>query len=219
MIKGVIFDLDGTLCDTLPDLGAAMNKMLSDFGYPTRSREELRLAICYGAREFVLRSLPEGERDEETVTQALSCYRENYKNALTVKTLPYIGIRELLEALMDAGVPLAVYSNKPMEQTKTVVAHYFPDIPFAAVVGHVDGTPTKPDPTAALAIAEKMGFSPKEIAFVGDSDVDMRTGRNAGMVPIGVTWGYRDAETLLRGGAEHLAADTEALLALLCKES
>lgn len=219
MIKGVIFDLDGTLCDTLPDLGAAMNKMLSDFGYPIRDREELRLAICYGAREFVFRSLPEGARDEETVTKALACYRENYKQALTVKTKPYAGIRELLEALCDAGLPVAVYSNKPMPQTRAVVAHYFGQIPFAAVIGHIDGTPVKPDPTAALQIAKDMGLSAAEIAFVGDSDVDMQTACNAGMVPVGVTWGYRDAGTLRRGGACHLAENTEALWGLLGVQS
>ncbi len=215
MIKGVIFDLDGTLCDTLPDLGSAMNQMLSSFGYPTRDREELRLAICYGAREFVFRSLPEGARDEETVEKALACYRENYKNALTVHTKPYAGVESMLNALCAAGVPVAVYSNKPMPQTKAVVAHYFGEIPFAAVIGHVDGTPTKPDPTAALEIAKEMGLTAHEIAFVGDSDVDMKTACNAGMMPIGVTWGYRDGETLLRGGARSLVCDTEGLQELL----
>ena len=219
MIKGVIFDLDGTLCDTLPDLGAAMNKMLSSFGYPTRDREELRLAICYGAREFVFRSLPEGARDEETVDKALACYRENYKNALTVHTKPYDGIESLLMALCAEGLPVAVYSNKPMPQTRAVVAHYFGDIPFAAVVGHVDGTPTKPDPTAALEIAKKMGLAPSEIAFVGDSDVDMRTACNAGMLPVGVTWGYRDADTLRAGGACRLVSDSAALAALLLEKT
>ncbi len=219
MIKGVIFDLDGTLCDTLPDLGAAMNKMLLSFGYPIRNREELRLAICYGAREFVFRSLPETARDEVTVTRSLAVYRENYKTALTVNTAPYAGISELLLSLCRAGLPVAVYSNKPMAQTKTVVAHYFPDIPFTAVVGHVDGTPVKPDSTIALSIAAQMGLDPSEIAFVGDSDVDMQTACNAGMVPFGVTWGYRDAETLCRGGARYLAATAKELLCLLTKKS
>ena len=106
---------------------------------------------------------------------------------------------------------MAVYSNKPMEQTKRVVAHYFGDIPFVAIIGHIAGTPTKPDPTVALAISEQMGVCPREIAFVGDSDVDMKTACNAGMQPIGVLWGYREAEILKGAGAIALAADAEEL--------
>lgn len=214
MIKGVIFDLDGTLLDTLPDLGDAMNRMLSQFGFPQRSRQEHQNAICYGAREFVKRSLPENKRDENTVNCALSAYRTYYTAACTVCTHPYDGIVALLDRLTDKGVLVAVYSNKPMAQTRQVVQHYFGDISFVSVVGHLDGTPVKPDPTAALAIAEKMDLTPTEIAFVGDSDVDMQTARNAGMLPVGVLWGYRDKETLLSGGAEMLLADPEGLLTL-----
>ena len=214
-IKGVIFDLDGTLADTLPDLGAAMNRMLCQFGFPQRSMPQHQSAICYGAREFVLRSLPENKRDDATVNCALAAYRTYYGKAFTVQTRPYGGISELLAALCRCGIAVAVYSNKPMAQTKQVVAHYFGDIPFVSVVGHQEGTPVKPDPTAALGIAEKMGLSPLEIAFVGDSDVDMQTACRAGMQPVGVLWGYRDADTLKTGGACRLVDTPRQLLTVL----
>ena len=215
MIKGVIFDLDGTLLDTLWDLGAAMNKMLMQFGFPVREREQHRQAICYGAREFVRLSLPENKRDDSTVSCALAAYRTYYASACTCGTYPYDGITELLQTLAEKKIPLAVYSNKPMEQTKSVVAHYFGEIPFAAVIGHKAGSPTKPDPTVALAIADEMGLSPSEIAFVGDSEVDMKTACHAGMVPIGVLWGYRKQEDLLSGGATALCENTKTLKALV----
>lgn len=214
MIKGIIFDLDGTLADTLPDLGNAMNRMLAQFGFPQRNREEHQNAICYGAKEFVRRSLPENKRDENTVSCCLAAYRTYYAAAYTEKTCPYAGVKDMLKALVNNGVLVAVYSNKPMAQTKQVVRHYFGDVPFVAVVGHVDGAPVKPDPTAALAIADIMGLSLDEIGFVGDSDVDMQTARNAGMLPIGALWGYRDKETLLRGGAKMLIEHPRQLLSL-----
>ena len=215
MIKGVIFDLDGTLLDTLDDLGSAMNKMLMQFGFPVRTRAEHQSAICYGAREFVRLSLPENKRDENTVNCALAAYRTYYAAACTCGTYPYEGIAELLQTLLENEIPVAVYSNKPMEQTKSVVAHYFGQIPFTAVIGHRMGTPTKPDPTVALEIACKMGLQPSELAFVGDSEVDMKTACHAGMVPIGVLWGYRQKEDLVSGGAKALCENTESLKALL----
>jgi len=215
MIKGVIFDLDGTLLDTLPDLGAAMNRMLMQLCYPVRSQEQHQSAICYGAREFARRSLPESKRDEKTVSCALAAYRTYYTAACTEGTRPYEGIAELLAKLCARGIPVAVYSNKPMPQTRQVVAHYFGNIPFAAVIGHLEGTPTKPDPTVALSIARQMGFSPSEIAFVGDSDVDMQTARRAGMLPVGVLWGYRDKDTLASGGALAFAETAEKLFEIL----
>ncbi|MBE6638958.1 MAG: HAD family hydrolase [Ruminococcaceae bacterium] len=217
MIKGVIFDLDGTLADTLPDLEDAMNRMLMQFGFPIRTRKEHRDAICYGAREFVRRSLPESKRDEDTVNCALAAYRTYYIAACTAKTKVYPRITELLSRLCTNGVWVAVQSNKPMAQTVQVVKHYFPQIPFTAVLGHVEGTPVKPDPQAALSIAEKMGLDPCEIAFVGDSDVDMQTARNAGMLPVGVLWGYRDRKTLIAKGEVPLAENAEELETLLLK--
>ena len=215
MVKGVIFDLDGTLADTLPDLGNAMNRMLMQFSFPQRTMAQHQSAICYGAREFVRRSLPENKRDEKTVNCALAAYRTYYGAAFTVHTRPYAGIAETLKALAEQEIPQAVYSNKPMAQTKQVVQYYFGNIPFTAVIGHADGAPVKPDPTAALAIAERMGLAPHEIAFVGDSDVDMQTACNAGMVPVGVLWGYRNQETLLSGGAVQLIVNPRQLLTLL----
>ncbi len=216
MIKGVIFDLDGTLADTLPDLANAMNRMLMQFDFPQRTMAQHQSAICYGAREFVRRSLPENKRDEKTVNCALAAYRTYYSAAFTVHTRPYPGILQLLSKLTEKGISVAVYSNKPMAQTQAVVAYYFGQIPFVSVMGHLEGAPVKPDPGTALAIAERMGLPPHQIAFVGDSDVDMRTACNAGMCPVGVLWGYRDKQTLLTSGAAMLAENTEALYSLLC---
>lgn len=217
MIKGVIFDLDGTLADTLPDLGSAMNAMLCQFGFPQRTREEHRLAICYGSREFVRLSLPEGAREDSLIDSALSVYKKCYLAACTVQTRPYEGVSEMLRSLVQKGIPVAVQTNKPMPLAKAVVEKYFTDIAFTAVIGHEEGRPTKPDPTAALLIAEKMGLAAGEIAFVGDSDVDMQTARNAGMQPVGVTWGYRDADTLCRDGQVPLFGRAEELEAYLTK--
>ena len=216
MVKAVIFDLDGTLADTMVDLETAMNMMLRRRGWPERRREELIRFINKGARAFVAQSMPEGSwetMDDEEVTRSLEIYNDCYASCYADKTAPYPGIAQALEKLRGEGLALAVLSNKQDKFVKVIIEKLFPDV-FAEAWGQSE-YPTKPDPTAALEIARRLGVSAEECAFVGDSDVDMKTANNAGMHAIGVSWGYRDADVLREAGSDDIAADADALTDLL----
>ncbi len=216
MIKAIIFDLDGTLADTMNDLGTAMNAMLRSYGYSERTREELISFINKGARYFVWKSLPEGLTDDpesHTVTAAMKIYSENYAKCYLDKTEEYEGITEALTKLRERGINMGVLSNKPDRFVKEIVEKLFPNM-FVCAFGQTD-LPVKPDPAAALMVAEKLGVSPSECAFVGDSDIDMTTAINAEMLPVGVSWGYRPKECLEKAGAKIIirdASDFEKLI-------
>lgn len=206
MIKAAIFDLDGTLADTLDDLRTAMNAMLRRYGWPERSREELRQFINRGARIFVSRSMPEGSHasaDDPIVTEALGAYSEYYAGCFNDCTHPFDGIPEALERLSADGIALAVLSNKQDRFVRLIADKIFPDT-FAVIRGQGE-YPEKPSPEAALASAREMGVSPEECAFIGDSDIDVKTALNAGMLPIGVSWGYRTPDVLSEAGARFIA--------------
>ena len=205
MIKVAIFDLDGTLTDTMDDLMTAMNGMLRELGFPTRTKAELLTFINNGAYRFVQLSLPEAIRDDELIMHtALEIYSRHYSTCYAEKTYPYEGMIDALRALKQMGIRLAVLSNKQDPFVKAIVAKLFPEDLFEEVHGQLEH-PAKPDPTAALAIAESMGVSAEECIFVGDSDVDVHTAKNAGMVSLGVSWGYRPAPYLLEVGADLIA--------------
>lgn len=213
MIKTVIFDLDGTLADTIDDLRHAMNRMLETYGYPLRTREDILRAINHGGRYFVAKSLPDDvyeTMDDDIVTEALAKYSAFYSENFCVYTHPFDGVLHVLEELKKSGVKLAVLSNKQDPFVKTIINQLFPAT-FDVVMGH-GPYPEKPDPTSALAIAAELGAEPSECAFIGDSDVDMNTAVNAGMHAIGVGWGYRSAEVLLGAGAAAIVDSGEALL-------
>ncbi len=207
MIKAIIFDLDGTILDTLADLMGAMNGMLRHFGYPEHHEPQFhKLAIGTGARNYVRKSLPqEVAEDEEKLDVCLLKMREIYAAHTNDLTKPYDGIFELLETLTRDGIIINVLSNKPNIPTGELVKAWFSNYPFRYVYGEREGVPRKPDPKAPLEIANALGLSPDEVAFVGDSGVDMQTGKNAGMLPIGVLWGFRSAEELTENGAAFLA--------------
>ncbi len=216
MVKGIIFDLDGTLADTMPDLLTAMNAMLRHFGWRERTREELLRFINRGVRPFVSCSMPEGSFvtvDDPIVDEAIKVYNDEYAKCYNDKTAPFPGVAELLSELKSRGVRLGVLSNKQDEFVKLIIEKLFPGI-FDSVNGHLL-YPEKPSPESSLAAAREMGVEPCDCAFVGDSDVDMKTGVNAGMIPVGVTWGYRSAEVLTAAGARAVADDTESLLRVL----
>ena len=203
MIKAIIFDLDGTLADTMKDLGTAMNAMLRSYGYKERTRKELTSFINKGARYFVWKSLPDGLTDEpesETVTAAMKIYSENYAKCYLDKTTEYDGITEALTKLKERGIKMGVLSNKPDRFVKEIANKLFPDI-FVCAYGQTD-LPVKPDPAAAFMVAKELGAAPSECAFVGDSDIDMTTAINAKMLPVGVSWGYRPEECLKEAGAK-----------------
>ena len=207
MIKVAIFDLDGTLCDTMDDLMTGMNGMLRELGYPTRTKEELLTFINNGAYRFVQLSLPEEIREDELImATALETYSRHYAQCYADKTYPYAGMEEALYALKQEGVRLAVLSNKQDAFVKNIVKKLFPADLFEEVHGQLEH-PAKPDPTAALAIAKSLCVHPEECIFCGDSDVDIKTAKNAGMIPLGVSWGYRSAAILRETGATLIARE------------
>ncbi|MBI4705607.1 MAG: HAD family hydrolase [Deltaproteobacteria bacterium] len=209
----VIFDLDGTLCDTLTDIAAAMNEALGARGLAGHPREAYRKLVGDGVDVLARRALPAGHEGDAGAVAA--AFRERYAARLLLATWPYPGVPEMLAALAARGLALAVLSNKPHEATVRLVGAIFPGVPFAAVRGQEPGVPTKPDPTAAHALAASLAVAPARCVLVGDSGVDMQTARAAGMRAVGVLWGYRDRAELVAGGAESVVASPAELAARL----
>jgi phosphoglycolate phosphatase len=207
----IVFDLDGTLIDSLDDIALALDGILAELGLPTHGRDAYRYFIGEGARHLVHEALPEERRSETDAF--LARFRERYFANLVVSTAPYEGIPELLRALAARDVPMAVLSNKPHEATVVLVERFF-DRAFRAVLGAKPNVPKKPDPTAALDLSRALATAPSRVALVGDSKTDMETARAAGMIPIGVLWGFRDREELESHGAEHILAHPSDLLAI-----
>lgn len=212
MVRAVLFDLDGTLTNTLEDIADAMNRSLRLHGLPEWPLDAYRYLVGDGAKKLAERAV----RDQQEL--ALSVQREYqayYQEHTRVKTQPYAGVPEMLRALQDKGLKLAVFSNKPDADTKNVVAHFFPDIPWAAVRGQIEGVPVKPDPTGALAVAEALQIPPAEFLYLGDTATDMHCAVNAGMLPIGALWGFRTAEELQSSGARQLVQHPMDVLSCL----
>ena len=210
MYKAVLFDLDGTLTDTLADIADAMNRALRLHDLPEWPVEAYRYLVGNGARVLAQRCVRDRQELSAAVRQTYQAYYETHN---LVQTKPYEGVPEMLQALVDRGIRLAVFSNKPDADTKAVVRHFFPEIPFAAVRGQVEGVPVKPDPTGALAVADEMGLAPGDFLYLGDTAVDMECALAAGMHPVGALWGFRTEEELRQSGAEHLARQPGDLLA------
>jgi phosphoglycolate phosphatase len=199
--RAAILDLDGTLLDTLADLAGSMNEALADLGFPTHAMDCYRTFVGEGILSLVARTLPAEHRDEATVLRATERYRAAYARNWANQTQPYEGIPEALAVLQQANVPLTVLSNKPHHFTKLCIEHFFPANLFQVVLGQRDEVPRKPDPAAAFEIATQLGLSPREIAFIGDTDTDINTGRAAGMDALGVAWGFRPVSELIEAGA------------------
>ena len=213
--KAVLFDLDGTLLDTIEDLADSMNAALERLGFPTHSVQAYKYFVGDGVKELALRALPESHRDEATVTRCIAAMREEYGQRWAVKTHAYPGIPELLDALARIGMKTAVLSNKPDDTTKMVVAKLLPWWRFDLVMGQRASVPRKPDPTAALAIAKSLEIAPGEFLYLGDTSTDMKTAVAAGMFPVGALWGFRTADELKASGARVLLERPADLLGLL----
>ena len=211
----VIFDLDGTLLDTLADIGDSVNLMLAEYGFPGHTTDDYRRFIGSGIRMLVTRALPIQGRSEERVAACVRRAREIYWENWNRKTRPYDGITDLLDHLKAKGLPLAVLSNKPHDFTVRYVKAYFDRWDFKVVMGQNDHFPVKPDPASALDIARQMGLAPEAFLFVGDSAVDMQTAAAAGMHAVGVAWGFRGPKELRENGCRTLIDHPLEILPLL----
>ena len=193
----VIFDLDGTLLDTIADLAAAANAALKEKGYPVRTQKECQQFVGNGVNKLLERALPDGHKTAQEVAAIRPAFFAYYDQHLADVTKPYPGMAELLEALHLRGVKLAVASNKYQSATEKLVRLYFPQVEFCAVLGARENVPVKPDPQIVRDILQAAGVAKENVLYVGDSDVDMQTAQNAQVKACAVTWGFRTREQLL----------------------
>ncbi len=213
--KAVIFDLDGTLLDTLSDLGDSMNSVLQNHGLPIHDLESYKYMIGDGVELLVKRALPESLSVKDEVKEFVAEYRAAYEKNWKNKTRPYEGIIELVESLCSHGLRLAVLSNKPHDFTLLCVMEFLPYDKFGIILGHQSGKKTKPDPNGAIEIAEELSIPPAQILYLGDTGVDMKTAVSAGMHPVGVLWGFRAKDELVENGAKDLIDKPDDLLQIL----
>jgi len=224
--ESVIFDLDGTLLDTLEDISDAMNRALELRGYPGATLATYRTRVGWGLSELVRRSLPEDDAAVQEIVAAVAGeFREIHFANPVIKTRPYPGIVEIVGDLYRRGIPMFVYTNKPDRIAGTVVDSLLgPEAlgidapPFIRVLGQRDDIPRKPDPSGAFALLGEAGLSPEGCCFVGDSEIDIETARNAGCIAVGVTWGFRDAAAIERARPDHICYSSDDLRRVLALE-
>lgn len=212
MKKLVIFDLDGTLLNTIEDLGQAANHALEKNGFATHTMASYPFFVGNGVRKLITRVLPEDNRDAHTVDTLLKDFKEYYDEHNCDFTKPYSGIHELLLDLRDAGVKMAVASNKYQAAVSRIIGHYFPDIDFVAVEGQVEGRNVKPDPSIVFSVLAQAQVPKAEVLYVGDSGVDMETARRACVDSVGVTWGFRPEKELVESYAGCIVSNPQDIL-------
>ncbi len=209
-------DVDGTLLDTLQDLADSMNSTLRHFGFPVHELEKYKYFLGDGMENLVRRSLPDSAKtDSRLISRCIEMMRQIYDRNWNVKSRPYPGIPELLDALSVRGLKMAVLSNKPHVLTQRVIEGLLPAWRFEVVMGECPPAPRKPDPSSALKIADRLGVEPACFLYLGDTATDMKTSNGAGMYAVGALWGFRNAEELIQGGAKKLIAKPAELLELL----
>lgn len=216
MKKLIIFDLDGTLLDTIADLGTACNYALEKKGYRRHPLSVYPYMVGNGVRKLIERAQQDASPEE--VDELLQLFREYYDVHCTDYTKPYPGIPELLQNLTDKGIAVAVASNKYEAATKRIVKHFFPNIPFVGILGQVTGRPTKPDPSIDFQVLLAHPTPKSQTMHVGDSAVDIETARRACVTSVGVTWGFRPVTELRKAFADHIVSSPEDILTLALKD-
>lgn len=211
--RAVLFDMDGTVLDTLSDLHAAVNRSMREFGLPEVSRAKVRASLGNGAARLIRCCLPEGAEDE-TAERVLGFYLPYYDGHCNINTRPYEGIVPMMKRLRAGGVKLAIISNKGDAAVKKLAGEHFPEL-LEAAVGESETVRRKPNPDAVLAAAKALGEKCSDCVYVGDSEVDIQTAKNAGMDCISVSWGFRDREQLTAAGAQSIADSPETLERLI----
>jgi phosphoglycolate phosphatase len=214
--KAVLFDLDGTLLDTLDDLADSTNAALAAMGLPVHPVDAYRYFVGDGLENLVRRVMGPRASDPDAVAHGIELARREYAHRWADKSKPYPGIPDLLDQLTARRIPMTVFSNKPDEFTQLCIARLLPSWHFAVVQGASAAFPKKPDPSGAIAIAAKLGVAPTDCLYLGDTNTDMRTAVAAGMYPVGVLWGFRTGEELRDAGAAVLVKSPMDLLGLLC---
>lgn len=212
-IDGIVFDLDGTLIDTLEDLMDSVNFALAKYDFPPRNLDEIRSFVGNGVKRLVYLSVPEGT-SEEISEKCLNVFKEHYKGNSRNKTAPYAGINEMLEKVKEKGYKTAVVTNKIQDAAIEIIRSFFGD-KIDVIIGQVDGVAQKPEPDGVWLALEKLGVSKENAVYVGDSEVDCMTAHNAGIPCIGVTWGFRDRSVLEEHKAEFIIDKPEELFAVI----
>lgn len=212
-MKVAIFDLDGTLVNSLADIAEAANYSMKQLDFPVHELEKYNYFVGDGLNELIKRILPDDRQDK--FEEALAIYKEYYGSHYMVKTCVYEGIPKLLEVLAKNDVKLAVASNKTEIFTQNVVKHYFGDNLFSAVFGRAENRPTKPDPAIINAVTDKLEVNPADCFMIGDTNVDIRTGKNAGIKTIGCLWGFRTLEELNEAGADFIAQKPDDIVKII----
>ncbi len=217
MLRCVIFDLDGTILDTLEDLKNSVNAALKQFGYPLRTIEEVRSFVGNGVYVLMKKALPD-DVDDETFDRVFAGFKDHYAQHCADHTAPYPGIIELITRLKDRGYLLSVVSNKSDREVQRLCRHYFPDI-FKTVVGQKENIRKKPYPDSVNAVLKTFGLEPEQALYIGDSEVDIQTAENAGMDCILVSWGFRDIDFLRQEGAKWIVNNTDELMEIIRQRS
>lgn len=210
----IIFDLDGTLLNTIDDLAAATNHALQTLGFPTHGLWVYPSMVGNGVAKLIERALPDDARTEKNIHDVLAAFKQHYSKHCCDATVPYPGVKDMVDAFSTRGVNLAVTSNKYQEAVSTIIGHYFPGANFKAVLGNVDGMPRKPDPSIVFKALSMCPTPKADTLYVGDSGVDMETARRACIESVGVSWGFRPIHELKEAYADHIVSTPAQILEL-----